>query len=150
MRLIPMGGKSASNTAIGVSVDDNGRINTKRIWQNKKITLMNALSIRDTSAHTTVSTVCDCSESAMVSLRFINTLGMAITVTVYDDINSSGTDYMKDFDGSVLSFNIPEGHIIVTPDDMPWLKYMNYLKLRVQTSSAPSAGALTIEAYLKG
>lgn len=150
MKLMPIGGKSTNNTAIPVSVDNNGNINIKRIWQNKKITLMNAESIRDTSAYTTISTVCDCKQSAMVSLRFYNTLGVPVTINIYNDNSAAGSDYMKDFYGSVLSFTVPGGYTIVTPDDLPCLKYIEYLKLRIQATQAPTSGAFTALAYLKG
>lgn len=138
--IMKVGGKSPNNTAVGMSVDNNGMVNTHHVWEGGFITAMN-LEIRDTDAH--VSELFDISEYSIVSLRVLNTCDQTVAIRFYGD--KSENAYLSTMDGEItILVDGKNREQIITPDDLPCLPYLNKIKLRVSCETAPTSGGLAI------
>lgn len=135
-----VGGKSPNNTAVGMSVDANGMVNTHHIWEGGFITVLGQ-EIRDADAH--YSDVFDVSQYPIVSLRVINSSDQSVTIGFYGDMSEG--PYLSNMDGDVTIFvGNKNREQIITPDDLPCLPYLNKIKIRVKYDTAPTTGSLTI------
>lgn len=155
MNLIPMGGKTPTSTAAAVAVDASGNLETKKIWETEVISVP-TLSPRSTSGTSTKATVIDCSEWAMVSVRVFNNMvdsdGNNVTVSVMFQVDdtSTATDLIKDVHtGETMKFNVPRGFTLLMPDDIPFLKYVKYLKFYIKALTTPVSGGVTFTVFKK-
>lgn len=141
-KMIRMAARKPNGTATPVSTDADGRIITNRTWK-KTWTSLTALEIRDTDAHD--FTAVDLRDVPICSLRFQNELGVPVTVYFKTDVNTSNGYALVNKDGQSISITLQPIHDyeIITPEDLPILKYIQYLRIRVVASSAPSSGALS-------
>lgn len=138
--IMKVGGKSPNNTAVGMSVDNNGMVNTHHVWEGGFITAMN-LEIRDTNDH--ASELFDISEYSLISLRVISTCDQTVTIRFYGD--KSENAYLSTTDGEItILVDGKNREQIITPDDLPFLPYLNKIKLRANCEIAPTSGFLAI------
>lgn len=150
MSLLKIGGKSDSNTVLGFSLTDEGYTKATRFWGVTIQEIFNG-TISDTSAKNTLDNVFNCEEYGFISLRCYNTTDVKIECILYSDIGSSTlSNYLEDNDGNNITFTIPTGQSILTPEDLPVLNYLRFLKFRLQPIEAPSTPApLSIKVYAK-
>ena len=150
MSLLKMGGKAPDGTAKAVSVDAGGNVNVTRQWGADVFTVLPATQIRDTNAISTIANAVDVSGYGFVSLRFCNSLGVPVTVMFYGDMNEASDMWMTRPDKSYLSVTIPATDFtILTPEDIPELNYLRYIKLRIAAKEAPTQGSLIVQVVAK-
>lgn len=145
-KMMRIAGRTSGGTAVPVAADANGNIGTTRKWKKEWIELQTALEIRDTSDHHL--TAYDVSEIPVFSLRFVNRLGVPVTIYLRTDINTTNGYALADKDGVSQKVTLAptNSYITVTPDDLPILNYIRYLRITVKASSAPADGVF--EAYM--
>ena len=157
MNIIPVGGKTPSNTAAAVAVNANGKLDTVKTWSNDYVALTvngSAWITPGTTAKYTENL--DVSECAMISLLISNTAkdsssnAVPVTFSLTRTDNESGTDLLRDMDGNYITFTVgATGYTMITPEDVPALKYLKNLRLRIKTDTAVSSGQVNIKAFLK-
>lgn len=145
-KMMRIAGRTSAGTAVPMLADSNGNIGTTRTWKKEWVTIQSSLEIRDTSSHSLP--VMDVSEIPTYSLRFLNRLGVPVTISFLTDINQSNGYGLYGNDAVTKSITLqPTSHyIIITPEDCPILNYIRLLRLIVKASSTPSSG--TFEAYM--
>lgn len=145
-KMMRIAGRTSSGTAVPMLADASGNISTTRTWKKEWVTIQSVLEIRDTDGHN--MPVMDVSEIPTYSLRFLNRLGVPVTISFLSDINQSNGYGLYGNDAVSKSITLqPTNHyIIITPEDCPILNYIRYLRLKVRASSTPSSG--TFEAYM--
>lgn len=149
INLLPIGGKSDNNTVRGVAVSNNGEVKTNKIWDVSVVDILDNEEIRDTTAFPTDKV--ELNTAGLVSLRIRNRLGVPVSIQLYIDIGDQ-TFTMYDANGDIFELNIPDtgGHwMIITDNDWYVLNYLSYIKLRIQASSTPTEGTLSIKAVIK-
>lgn len=156
MKLIPFGGKTPSNTAAAVSVDANGMLNTKKTWDTETVSvLVNNESwfyVGTTAKHSTSIDVGDC---AMISLLVTSTIKNSSNELVPIQISLERTDsdndgsVMKDFNGNYIQFNASSSYQLITPDDIPALKYLKVLRFKLLATASTSQGTMAIKVIKK-
>lgn len=146
MSVMKMGGKSDSNTVVGVSVSDDGRVRTEKTWRNDVVLITDVLPTAAVSALEGL----DVSDAAAVSLRFRNTTGLSFSVGFYAD-HISNNYVLFASDGSQISYKIPASanNVIVTPDDMKELQWLKNIRLRIAFSEVPTSGEFKVYAVIK-
>ena len=152
MSLLKMAGRDSQNKAVAVAVEDNGNMKMNREWKQVFHPIISASEIRGTEVvvTNTEELAFDCSPYAFVSLRIKNSLDADIQINFYEDRWVTTSDWMKGLDGSYITLSIPKGgYYFITPEDFPFLKYCNYLKMRIQPTSNATSGALSITAVGK-
>lgn len=150
MSMLRIAGKTKDNKAVGVACEDNGQVKTSREWKQNVVTLMNGQELRSNSVITIINDDSfDASPYAFTTLRIHNELDANIKINFYDDLTKPTTGWLKNASGSYVEITIGKGLFIVTPDDVPFLKYCNLLKLRIEPLSVPTTGKLTIHAVGK-
>ncbi len=149
MKVMPFAGKTNNNTVRGVAVSEDGVVQTNRQWTIKETYLFDYAEIRDTDVHTSKDVLCDCSDAAMVSLRISNNLDANVEFSLYHDLSAGFTYVLKDINGNYITFTAKPGMTIVTPDDIPALKYLKYVKLRMAAKSVPTSGGISVIAVAK-
>lgn len=150
MSILKIGGKNDSNNVQGFGVTNEGYAKTTRFW-NTTITQIFSETISDRTVKTTIENVFNCEEWGFISLRFANSTNVKMTCNVYSDMGSSSLqNYLKDNNGNPITFEIPTGQSILTPDDLPILNYLKWLKLRIEPNEVPATpNTLTISIYAK-
>lgn len=148
--IMKIGGKNDSGNVQGFSVTNKGYAKATRLWSTE-VTELYQGTVSDTSVISTASTPFNCEEYGFISLRFSNSTDVTFTATIYSDMGSSTlSNYLLDNSGNPITFTIPKGQSILTPDDLPILNYLRYLKIRVQANDTPSEPKnLTIQVYAK-
>jgi len=158
-------GGNNSGVVKGVSVNSDGAIFTTRKIAVTQI--FNSQELRNQS-YVRSNTTVDLSGGVFVSLRVLNTLKYVETVegsTVTTDIpvtlrlytdgyDSNGTtsSYQYDVSDNGTTVTVPAaGHrVIVTPDDLPVLPYLNLISLGVKATATPNDGSVSVWAVVKG
>lgn len=145
-KMMRIAGRTSGGTAVPMLADANGNIATIRTWKKEWSTIEAFVEIRDTNSHQCPAV--DVSDVPMFSLRFLNRLGVPVTVSFLTDINTSNGYGLDDANGVAYSVTLvpQQSYIIITPEDMPILNYLRYVRLQVKASSAPSSGVF--EAYI--
>lgn len=145
-KMMRIAGRTSSGTAVPMLADSNGNIGTTRAWKKEWVTIQSSLEIRDTDEHTLP--VADVSEIPTYSLRFINRLGVPVTISFLTDVSQLNGYGLYGNDAVSKSFTLqPTNHyIIITPEDCPILNYIRFLRLKVKAASTPSSG--TFEAHM--
>lgn len=153
MNVTPFGAKSPTDTVVGVSADANGNINTKKKWENNAIPLEFVSETPLTTVAAYNMKTIDLSDAACVSLRIKNTMNIACDLVFYNDSNSVATTNVRlyDSDGNWIKRNIPSGGktMIITPDDIPQLAWLNTLSVGISISEVPSSGTVAVSAVIK-
>ena len=148
MNVTPIGAKSSNNTVVGVAADASGNLTTKKVWNND-VELIYEMSSTPSGTSTIWVDPVDLSDCGAVSLRISN--GMDVNFTLYfgSDIPNDGTAghyALKDIEGTDHTLTIPAStnRIVLTPDDVPLLQWINTLNLAIKPASTPSTGAVKI------
>lgn len=149
MKVMPFAGKTNNNKVRGVAVSESGAVQTNRQWTIKETYLFDYVEIRDTEVRTSFDVHCDCSDAAMVSLRISNNLDVNVEFNLCHDLSAGSTYVLKDISGNYITFTARPGMTIVTPDDIPALKYLKYIKLRMVAKTAPTSGGISVIAVAK-
>lgn len=145
-KMMRIAGRTSGGTAVPMLADSNGNIGTTRAWKKEWVTIQTSLEIRDTSSHSLP--VMDVSEIPTYSLRFLNRLGVPVTITFLSDVNQNNGYSLIDSNavGKSITLQPTNDYIIITPEDCPILNYIQLLRLKVKASSTPSSG--TFEAHM--
>lgn len=140
-KMMRIAGRTSGGTAVPMLADANGNIGTTRAWKKEWVTIQASLEIRDTSGHNLPAM--DVSEIPTYSLRFVNRLGVPVTITFLTDVNQSNGYSLLGSDavGKSITLQPANSYIIITPEDCPILNYIRLLRLKVTASSTPSSGA---------
>lgn len=149
--IMKVGGRKSDGTAAAIGIDSNGNLRIKRVWETQTKNIFSG-TLSDTTAITTVGDkAVNCLEWGMVSLRVYNRLDSDVKILLYYDNDTSGSGWLKNFGGEYVSFTVPaDSDVIITPDDIPALNYLRYLKCRINAVTTPTNGAdLNIQAVLK-
>lgn len=148
-KLMSIAAKTPSNTWAGFNLDNKGQLKTTKDFSITIETIMNGESIRDTSAHD-ATTALNISEYAYTSMRIENSLDSVLTIYFRNDRTTGSTSYLIRPDGSYMSISIPsKATVIVTPNDLPELPYLNLLRPIVVCSTTPTEGTLSIRVICK-
>lgn len=142
-KMMRIAGRTSAGTAVPMLADSNGNIGTTRTWKKEWVTIQSDLEIRDTDEHN--MPVMDVSEIPTYSLRFLNRLGVPVTISFLSDVNQSNGYALVGSDAVVKSITLQptNRYIIITPEDFPILNYIRLLRLEVRASSAPESGAFS-------
>lgn len=153
MNVMPIGGKSPSDTLLGVAVDANGNAKTKKVWENNMTLIYEMGDNLPESTATIWLDELDISDCAAVSLRVYTTSDAEYSIGIGTD-TSSTTYALRNIDGDGQSVKIPTGntkskYISITPDDLPILQWIRKLHLLIVPQSVPTTGNLKIWAVTK-
>lgn len=148
-KMMRIAGRTSDGVAKPFLVDNNGNVGTTRTWEKTWVTIQENVEIRDTSEHNL--TVFDSSGVPMLSLRILNRLkdsdnnGVPVTVRFMTDVNTSNGYGLVDTDGANKSITIQptNGYVVITPEDMPLLNYVRYIRLSVKAQSTPTSGVVS-------
>lgn len=134
--------------AVGISVDADGIVETKRIFENTEVSIIDS-AIRASTVLVLPETPIDISEYAFVSLRVRSSLDVAVQINLYADVDTNA--WAVDAYDNPLQINIPVSNrlFIITPEDFPAFNVLTKLKLRIAPASTPTTGSLKIWAVLK-
>lgn len=144
-KMMRIAGRTSAGTAVPMAADSAGNISTVRTWKKEWVTIEEGIAITTTTAY--ALPVFDVSGIPMFSLRFLNRLGVPVTVRFLSDINTKNGYNLVDEYASAHSITIPstDDYIIITPDDVPILNYVRYVRMRIIVQTAPESG--TFSAY---
>ena len=152
MSIMQIGGKN-DNLAIPVAVNSDGSVFTEREWIASPVNVLDGYALRDANTHYTMTegTFVDLKPFGLVSLRIVNSTDKDITFALLYDLNKNSTTYLRDVDGNNIKIVAKSGKsMIITPNDMPVLNYIDYLKFNFSAAEAPTSGVITVIAYVKG
>lgn len=149
MSLLKFAGKNSKNQATAIACDDNGNLKVRKEGKQDVITLVNNLPLRNEVVNTSDAPI-DCSAYDTISLRVIDSLDTSVTIYFLTDDSIAGTSWVKNIKNEWVMVTIPKPTVnptvfVITPEDVPFLKYCNNLKLRIAASPAASSGTLTIK-----
>lgn len=145
-KMMRIAGRTSGGIAVPMKASTDGDISTTRVWKRSWQTIQTALEIRDTATHNLPAV--DVRDVPTFSIRITNRLGVPVTIAFLTDVNTSNgySLYNMDQTPKTVTVSPGNGYVIITPEDMPILNYVQYLRLQVKASSAPSSG--TFEAAL--
>lgn len=146
-KMMRVAARTAEGNAVPMSADANGNIGTTRVWKKEWVKITDsAIEIRDTSAHDLPAI--DVSGIPLYSLRISNRLNVPVTLSFKSDINLTNGYSLANPDATIKSITIaPSAHyIMITPEDLPMLNYIRYLRMYAKAQSAPESG--TLEVYM--
>lgn len=133
-KMMKVCGKSTDGRAIPLALDNNGAVVVRRKWETLNTNVFGAYVTKTGSFK---STTFDCSDWGFVSLRIQNN-GLegepTVRFNIYSDRKGAEDgSYLKDINGNNIEFIVPpKTALIVTPEDLPALNYIQYLTLKVQ------------------
>lgn len=151
-KVLKVAGKDPNGAVKAIAVDADGKEKVTRHWDSTVHALVDQGQIReDSPVISTASNALDLSEYGFVSLRVSNSHDADVTVMLLQDAAPSGDSWMRRLDGSFITFSIPANSLmtIITPDDIPELNYIKYLKLRISAKTTPTQGSITVRAITK-
>ena len=155
---LKIGGKHVDSlgteTAKGIAVDADGRVEVVRHNEMLMATLVENLEKRDT---TTIAlngnNAVDLSEWTTCCICIKNTLDVSDAyIQFYTQDVITGSGYLRSADNKSVTLTLKQtgaGTIICTPDDFPILNYLRYFKCGLYFPTAPTSGVLTITLILK-
>lgn len=155
---LKIGGKHVDSlgteTAKGIAVDANGRVEVVRHNETLMVTLVENLEKRDT---TTISlagdNAVDLSEWTTCCMYIKNTLDVSDAyMQFYSQAETTGSRYLRNGDNKNVTYTLKQtgaGTMLCTPDDFPILNYLRYFKCGLYFPTAPTSGVLTITLILK-
>lgn len=155
---LKIGGKHVNGlgeeTAMGIAVDANGRVEVVRHNESSMVTLVDNLEKRDT---TTVSfsgdNAIDLSEWTTCCMYISNSLDVEDAyLQFYSQTVITGSGYLRNGDNKNIIYTLKQtgsGSMLCTPDDFPILNYLRYFKCGLYFPTAPTSGKLTIRLLLK-
>ena len=124
----------------------------ERTWTIEKVTLFDNVELRDTN-HIDSSQI-DTSDVGMISLRVDNALkdsnGDYVQVQMrFQSEGGSGSYNTRDANGEAILLTFGGGYHFVTPDDLPILNHLQWLRIRAAAVTTPASGNLRVKAILK-
>lgn len=144
MNVTPVGGKSPDSTLLGISVDNNGNLVTKKSWDNEPIRLYEMTELvttKDTIRPDAIS-VDDC---GAFSLRIYNTTNVSYKIGFYSDVTSNRYALTDMYDNPhQFEVSSDTDFVTVTPDDMPILNWIRNVRLYILPQGIPTTGSLII------
>lgn len=145
-KMMRIAGRTSGGVAVPMKASSDGDISTTRTWRKEWITIEANVEIRDTTAH--MCPAIDVSNIPTFSLRILNRLGTPITLTFMTDVNQSNGYQLMNMDATYKEVTIQptNEYTMITPEDVPLLNYIRYLRLKVTASTAPESG--TFDAYM--
>lgn len=145
-KMMRIAGRTSGGVAVPMKASTDGDISTTRIWKKSWQTIVTGLEIRDTNGHKLDAV--DVRDIPTFSLRIINRLGVPVTIKFLTDVNTTNGYFLKNTDQTTKSITVSPGndYVIVTPEDLPFLNYVQYVRLQVEASTAPASG--TFEAHI--
>lgn len=145
-KMMRIAGRTSGGIAVPMKASADGDISTTRTWKKSWYSIVTNLEIRDTNDHKLDAV--DVRDTPTFSLRIINRLGVPVTIIFLTDINTTNGYALNNMDQTSKSITVSpgNGYVIVTPEDLPFLNYVQYVRLQVKASIAPSSGVF--EAYL--
>lgn len=150
MNMLKVAGNNENGQPRAFLTDDAGRAVVVRKLESKEIRIVDSVEIRSTDANW--SDRVDVSEFAFVSLRIGNSLDQPVNIIFGLDTGNDNTSYMKNYGGTNLGFTIPanSGARMVTPEEFPFLQYLEHIKLRYSCGTEPTEGKLSIAIVGRG
>ena len=150
-KMMKIAGRTSGGVAKPFLVDNDGNLGTTRKIKKTWTTIQENIEIRDTNEYNV--TAFDSSSFSIVSLRILNRLkdsednGIPVTIKFLSDVNTNNGWGLVNADASNKSITIQptSGYVIITPEDMPILNYIRYIRLSVKAQSTPASG--TFSAY---
>ena len=152
MNVTPFGAKSPSDTVVGVAADADGKLKTKKAWENDLITIFDTAAQGQglpVSTSTIWTEQIDVSDAGAISLRIRQSTDTSYVVEFGTD--TSKTSYaLRELESETNSIriNIPASsntkYYIVTPDDVPILAWIRKIRLAITPAEVPTTGNLAI------
>lgn len=155
---LKIGGKHVDNlgeeTAKGIAVDANGRVEVVRHNETLMVTLVEQVEKRDsTSIAFTGDDAVDLSEWTTCCMYISNSLDVSDAyLQFYSQTVITGSGYLRNGDNKNVTYTLKptgSGSMLCTPDDFPILNYLRYFKCGLYFPTAPTSGKLTIRLLLK-
>lgn len=145
-KMMRIAGRTSAGVAVPMKASADGDISTTRTWEKSWQEIVTNLEIRDTSSH--VLDAVDVRDIPTFSLRILNRLGVPVTIRFMSDINTTNGYMLTNMDQTTKAITISPGYdyVIVTPEDLPFLNYVQYVRMRVTASATPESGAF--DAYI--
>lgn len=140
-KMMRIAARKDNGTAAAVRSDVNGNVGTVRVWKKTWTTIEENIELRDTNEYKLAAF--DARNIPVMSLRFINRLGVPVTMRFLTDVNTTNGYGIYDKDAAAITITIqPTNHyMILTPDELPILNYLQYVRLAITATSAPSSGS---------
>ena len=138
-------GKNPDGNASAIRVDADGNARIKRIWETAEQTVCELIRnsdalVESTGEYVKYSGVLDVSDWGMVSLRIANNLSVPASIHFQSDYTYSSEKLATNIDGDDVTFTVqPNTETIVTPDDLPVLNYLRYIKIRLAAKNTQAS-----------
>lgn len=142
-KMMRIAGRTANGTAVPMLADTSGNISTTRVWKRAWVSVIEPTQVRDTN---NVEGTLDLRDVSMCSLRITNRLGVPVSIRFKTDINTTNGYELVDTDGAsiIITVQPTNNYVIITPEDLPLLNYVQYLRVVAKASSAPESGGLEV------
>ena len=155
-KMMRMAGRTPNGIAKPLAVNTDGMPIVNKKWAFKAQALASAMEIRDTTNHYIYEdNSIDISDYPISSLRIRNSMDASVEIRLLYDGNKNQTNWLCDLNDEQNSIVVPAGNnnstwYLVTPDDLPFLNYIKYLKLAIKAETAPTTGSITVDYYGRG
>lgn len=139
-KMMRIAGRTSGGVAVPMKASTDGDISTTRTWKKSWQAIRTGLEIRDVDPHDLDAV--DVRDIPTFSLRILNRLGVPVTISFLTDVNTTNGYALMNMDQTTKSITVSPGndYVIVTPEDLPFLNYVQYVRLRVRASTAPASG----------
>ena len=139
-KMMRVAGRTSGGVAVPMKASTDGDISTTRTWKKSWQQIVTNLEIRDVDNHNLDAV--DVRDIPIFSLRIINRLGVPVTITFLTDVNTTNGYSLLNMDQTSKSITVSpgQGYVIVTPEDLPLLNYVQYVRLQVKASAVPTSG----------
>ena len=144
MSMLKVAGTNADGVPKSFRTDSDGRAEVTHKWVTDEIQFVSGVQIRETGG--AWSDRLNVREYATISLRVYNSHDQPVSIIFGRDYSTESTTYLKNYGGSNIGFTVPadSGSRMITPEEFPFLQYLENVKVRYECSTAPTAGALYI------
>lgn len=153
MGILKIGAKGSDGKAKAVASNNNGNLITERTWfcQQYDVYCGPLTDLDDKGNFYTPAFSLADKGAGLVSLRFQNTTGVPVQVTLCMD-TFSVFNTLYDIDCVSKSFLLSASrNQVVTPDDWPILNYLQKISLQLTPQGTPADGKnINIRAIIKG
>lgn len=149
--LLKIAGKSQSGLAKPLSVTDDGNLYSVRKW-NSMVEILYPETEITTDTYKVVRSE-NVKDYGLISLRINNQLGVNIKLLFLKeyDFDQSNRLIMRDAaSGNYKELEIGQGYTIITPEEFPFLNYLDTLCFEFKAVTAPSSGSIKIWGVYKG
>lgn len=142
MSMLKVAGTDENGLPKSFRTDADGRQEVTHKWVTDEISVLSDVQIRGTEAGW--SNRVNVGEYATISLRVVNSHDQPVSIIFGKDYDTNNTSYLKNYGGSNISFTIPanSGFRMITPEEFPFLQYLENVRVRYACSKAPTTGTL--------